>query len=91
MRSTLAKDFQKKFGRAVGNHVRLRKIRRAVHQHQQLNDPFYFVQVPEGELQRGEQFYGNAACGLFALECGNLLPTLPDQGLPSFFATRPDK
>jgi hypothetical protein len=50
MRSTLAKDLQEKFRRAVRNHMRLCEIRCAVHHHQQPHEPFYLVQVPEGGL-----------------------------------------
>ncbi len=78
MRSALTEDFQKKFGRAVGHHVRFRKMRRTVHQHQQLHNALQVVQIAEGSLQRCKQLYGYAECGLLAFSSGKVLAELAD-------------
>lgn len=90
MRAALAKDFQKKFGGAIGDLVRFGKAGSAVHQYQQPDDTFHPIQVVQGTVQRREEFDGDITRCLpsaVVISC----PTLPENGLPSFFASRPDK
>jgi hypothetical protein len=90
MCAALAKDFQKKFGGAIGHLVRFGKDGSAVHQYQQPDDTFHPIQVVQGTVQRREEFDGDITRCLpsaVVISC----PTLPENGLPSFFASRPDK
>ena len=64
MRAALAKDFQKKFGGAIGDLVRFGKAGSAVDQYQQPDDTFHPIQVVQGTVQRREEFNATsrAAC-----------------------------
>src|SRR5215831_341415 len=84
MCSTLAKDFQKKFGGTIGDLVWFGEAGSAVYQYQHLDDTLHLVEVANGSLQRGEEFDGDVTCGLPALRRCNLLSQLAGEWLAVF-------
>src|SRR5215467_11865337 len=91
MCSALAKDLAKKFGGAIGDLVGFGETGSAVHEHRHLDVTLHLVEVAKGRPQRGEDFDGDVTRGLPALRRCDLLPSLPENGLPSFLASRPDR
>ena len=91
MCSALAKDFAKKFGGPIGDLVGFGEAGSAVHEYRHLDDTLHLVQVAKGRLQRGEDFDGDVTRGLPAPAVVICCPSLPENGLPSFLASRPDK
>src|SRR5712671_3242412 len=72
--AALAKDFQKKFGGAIGDLVRFGKAGSAVHQYQQPDDTFHPIQVVQGTVQRREEFDGDITRSLPVLRRCDFLP-----------------
>src|ERR1044071_972140 len=84
MRAALAKDFQKKFGGAIGDLVRFGKAWSAVHQYQQPDNTFHPVQIVQGTVQCREEFDGDITRCLPTLSHGDFLPQFAGEWLATF-------
>jgi hypothetical protein len=91
MRTALAKDFQKKFGGAIGDLVRFGKAGSAVHEYQQPDDTFHPIQVVQGTVQRREEFDGDITRCLPALRRCDFLPHFAGERLAVLLRQSPDK
>jgi hypothetical protein len=81
MSPTKAKHLVEQLGCAVRDEVWLRECRRAVHQHEELDDAGDRVQVGGGGMQRAEELDGDAARSLLSLRGADLRAELADPRL----------
>src|SRR5437660_11844301 len=87
MRAALAKDFQKKFGGAIGDLVRFDKAGSA----SSLTIRFTLFRSCRAPCNVARSSMATYRAAFLPSAVVISCPTLPENGLPSFFASRPDK